>query len=356
VQFIRRHCKAKKVFYISIYERLLSLYSKSGGGNKTPLEDFTTELLVGTLEKDKEVLDKYVNDVLKVDGAGFSIKSQGRYYLDDDINCIVDIVIENDEHVCFVENKVNSCEGERQLERYTKVLNNINKEQGKEIHLRYCTKYYDLKENNFNIDFEQFRWCDIYKYLEQFGEENKLIEEFLIFLRGEDMASAGTFNYEDLMTMKTIYSTIAKMNECLDNIKPKLTETFGKPYERDFERLKEIPCYNAYNMWSENIMGEEGFSTVIVGFFFDDGEESIGLPFAQVNLKVSSNNNKYEAIKNKENEAKEIFDTNYSTSNIFEYSFRKPLSDFISSEKQTEEICEWFEDKINKVKDFISNI
>lgn len=122
MQFIRRHCKAKKVFSISIYERLLSLYSKSGGGNKTPLDDFITELFVGTLEKDKELLDKYVNDVLKVDGAGFLIKSQGRYSLEDDINCIVDIVIENSEHICVVENKVNSCEGERKLERYKKFL------------------------------------------------------------------------------------------------------------------------------------------------------------------------------------------------------------------------------------------
>lgn len=343
------------MFNISIYERLLSLYSKSGGGNKTPLEDFTTELLVGTLENDKELLDKYVNDVLKVDGAGFSIKSQCRYCLEDDINCIVDIVTENDEHVCFVENKVNSCEGERQLERYTKVLSNINKEQGKQIHLRYCTKYYDQKDNNFNIDFRQFRWCDIYKYLEQFSDDNKLIDEFLIFLRGEDMASAGTFSYEDLMTMKTIYSTIAKMDECLDNIKPKLTETFGKPYERDFERAKQIPCFNAYNMWSEKIVGD-GYSTIVVGFFFHDGEESVGLPFVQVSLKISSNNGKYEAFKMKIDEADEIFDTNYSTSNDFEYAFEKPLSDFISSGKQIEDICEWFEDKLKKIKDFVSEI
>lgn len=50
------------------------------------------------------------------------------------------------------------------------------------------------------------------------------------------MVSAGTFNYEGLMTMKTIYSTIAKMDECVDNIKTKLTETFGNHMK---EILKE---------------------------------------------------------------------------------------------------------------------
>lgn len=108
-------------------------------------------------------------------------------------------------------------------------------------------------------------------------------------------------------------------------------------------------------MWSEKILGD-GYSAIVVGFFFHDEEESIGLPFLQVNLKVASSNSKYEALKNKEDEAKELFDKNYSTVNNFEYSFRKPLSDFISSDKQPEDICEWFEDNINKVKDFINNI
>lgn len=343
------------MFNISIYERLLSLYSKSGGGNKTPLEDFTTELLVGTLEKDKELLDKYVNDVLKVDGAGFLIKSQGRYYLDDDINCIVDIVIENDEHVCFVENKVNSCEGERQLERYTKVLNNINKEQGKQIHLRYCTKYYDQKENNFNIDFEQFRWCDIYKYLEQFTDDNKLIEEFLIFLRGEDMASAGTFNYEDLMTMNKINSTIAKMNECLDNVKQKLTESFGETYERDYARLKRIVDNNQYYMWSPNVIGENGEALVVVGFNLDN-EQTNNIPMLMVSLYIDKANSKFKEVKELDEEEKADFCKLHDYGWAIEYAFVKPLSDFISSEKQTEEICEWFEEKINKIKDFVSKI
>lgn len=343
------------MFRISVYERLLSLYSKSGEGNKTPLEDFTTELFVGTIENDKELLDKYVNDVLKVDGVGFSIESQCRYYLEDDINCIVDIVIENDENICFVENKVNSCEGERQLERYTKVLNNISKQERKQIHLRYCTKYYDPKENNFNIDFIQFRWCDIYKYLEQFSDDNKLIDEFLVFLRGEDMASAGTFNYEDLMTMNKINSTIAKMNESLDNVKQKLTESFGETYERDYARLKRIVDNNQYYMWSPNVIGENGEALVVVGFNFDN-EQTNNIPMLMVSLYIDKANSKFKEVKELDEKEKADFCKLHDYGWAIEYAFEKPLSDFISSEKQTEEICEWFEDKINKVKDFISSI
>ena len=124
-----------------IYNRLLELYKKNRASEKTPLEDFITEILVGVLENDNELLDSFVNNILEIEGTGFSIESQVKYNLDNDINCIIDIVVRNDENICFIENKVHSSEGERQLERYSKVLNEIHSFQGKNMFLRYCTKF-----------------------------------------------------------------------------------------------------------------------------------------------------------------------------------------------------------------------
>lgn len=93
---------------------------------------------------------------MKIQGDNFTIKSQRKYQLKDDIDCIVDIVIENEAMICFLENKVNSSEGDRQLERYTKVLNEINVKRNKEVYLRYCTKYYDKKDIK-DINFIQIR-------------------------------------------------------------------------------------------------------------------------------------------------------------------------------------------------------
>ena len=101
-----------------VFNRLLSLYKKNKDSNKTPLEDFNTEILVGILQRDSKLLDSFVNNILKIDGTGFSIESQVKYTLDNDINCIIDMVVSNEENICFIENKVNSSEGERQLERY----------------------------------------------------------------------------------------------------------------------------------------------------------------------------------------------------------------------------------------------
>lgn len=90
---------------IMVFNRLLSLYKKNEDSNKTPLEDSTTEILVGILEKDSDLLDNFVNNILKIDGTGFSIESQVKYNLEDDINCIIDIVLSNEESICFIENK-----------------------------------------------------------------------------------------------------------------------------------------------------------------------------------------------------------------------------------------------------------
>lgn len=336
----------ERVILISIYTRLLSLYRKNRDINKTPLEDFTTELIVGTLETDNGLLDEFINNILLIEGKGFSISSQEKYYLEEDINCIIDIVVKNEDAICFIENKVDSSEGERQLERYSKVLNNIKQSEDKKVYLRYCTKYYDKKEIS-DIDFLQFRWRDTYRFFQK-HKENKIVEEYLEFLRSEGMESAGDFNFQDLIVMSEVNATIAKMDECLDMVKSRLTECFGKPYEYDYERLKQIGKQSQYVMWSRYILGkkESGYSEIAVGFRFSDNK----IPVVIVFIYIEKSNSEFEKIKKMHTEELEsVFDFyDYDEEYIF-YSFEKPVSDFISSENQNEEICKWFTEKINVI-------
>lgn len=251
------------------------------------------------------------------------------------------MVVKNKESICFIENKVNSSEGDRQLERYSNVLNEIKVNDNKRVYLRYCTKYYDKKDIS-NINFEQYRWSDVYTFLNQY-KENKIIEECLEFLRSEGMSSAGDFNFQDLIVLSNINATIAKMDECLDMVKPKLTECFGKPYERDYERLKQICQNEEYVMWTENIIGD-GYSEVIVGFEFRDESK---IPKVIVSLVIAKNNSEFVRFTNKINEGEKIFDGCVEDTGANIYYFEKPLSDFISSSNQSKEICEWFAKKID---------
>ncbi|MDD2620330.1 MAG: PD-(D/E)XK nuclease family protein [Syntrophomonadaceae bacterium] len=315
---------------------------------KIPLEDFTTEILVGILQKNKEILNEFVNQVLKIDGASFKIGSQKKYTLPDDVNCIIDIVIENDSLICFLENKVNSGEGERQLERYSRVLIGLKTEAPKNSYLRYCTKYNDPKEIT-DIDFNQFRWSDVYKFLEC-HQENELIGEFLEFLEEYNMGSVKRFQTHDLLTMNNINSTIAKMDECLDIVKPKLVERFGKTSSNN-DRIKRLYSHEQYAIWTTTGVIGAGDSDVLVGFYLND-EEGNSEPGLLVRLFIDERNSEYKHVKEETSkffEGQDAFDFYDDEDGEYACWYEKSLSDFLSSENQLEEICKWFNEKIDKI-------
>lgn len=68
---------------------------------------------------------------------------------------------------------------------------------------------------------------NIYKRLKAY-EDNKMVKEFLNFLRSEGMATAGDFNFRDLIVLSNINSTMPKIYECFDNVKESFENKFGK--------------------------------------------------------------------------------------------------------------------------------
>lgn len=121
---------------MNIFSRLLKLYRTNS--LKTPFEDFTTEILVGILSENPEILADFVNQVLGIDGSRFQITSQEHFILEGFKNCRVDIIIRSDNMLCFLENKIGSQEGNDQLLRYSRVL---DEHHGQDVtYLRYCTK------------------------------------------------------------------------------------------------------------------------------------------------------------------------------------------------------------------------
>ena len=184
---------------MNIFSRLLKLYRTNSF--KTPLEDFTTEILVGILSQNQELLNAFVNDILKIEGAGFKISSQEHFLSDDGIqNCRVDVIIRNDEILCFLENKVNSLVGNEQLRRYSKVLDKYNTHY--KTHLRYCTKYYDQKVIEEH-GFSQLRWLDIARFLKKWNNV-ELIKEYLQFLKEHHMDNNTTFSAIDLIALENL--------------------------------------------------------------------------------------------------------------------------------------------------------
>ena len=83
---------------MSVLNKIIRLFHKTDSSfTRNPLEDFSTEIVVGIFEENQNMLDSFVNKVLKIEGSNFSIESQKYFIHDESVNCRIDIVIENQE-------------------------------------------------------------------------------------------------------------------------------------------------------------------------------------------------------------------------------------------------------------------
>jgi hypothetical protein len=333
--------------FMNIFERLLRLYKVHKESGKTPLEDFVTEVLAGILQTNQSLRDSFVNEVLLIEGSNFKVSTQIRYSLPDDVNCIIDLVFENEDSICFLENKVMANEGDRQLERYATVLENIKQQSGQNVYLRYCTKMYDPKSVQ-DIDFYQFRWQRVYEFMKK-QEESELITSFLELLRSENMAGTSDFNVGDIMVLKGMIESISKMDEVLDLAKPSFIKFFGQPYQRDYERLKQIPRFNRFSLWTtEKIRNSE--LEIMIGFEFDNIEDhKAPTLFVQVECYDDSMKKLFKPLVQR-------FDYNDLEDGDFLVWFEEPLTNFLSMKNQKEKMVTWYVEKMGEVKKVFEEI
>lgn len=327
---------------MNIFTRLLKLYKNNS--DKTPKEDFTTEIFVGILEKDSEFLDDYVNNFLKIKGEGFEVYSQRSYTLNTASDCRIDMVIENDEKIIFIENKVDSSEGSGQLEKYSKYLNQV---KDKECHLFYCTKIIEEKEVNFS-NFSQFRWKDIYDYYE--NREVELLVEFLEYLEEEGIVMNKKFNFTDMVVMENIVETIAKMDEVLNETSQHLEQNFGKciKYSGRSTQIERNNLYSNYISW---VLNGNGYTDISANFNFNKNEYEV--PHLELVLLVETKSEYFDQFKDAID--KNILNDGLKGTiydNGVNIWVAEPIQNFLSSETQIEDMKGWFKKQIEAMVRF----
>jgi hypothetical protein len=324
---------------VNIYSRLLRLYRTNMV--KTPLEDFTTEILAGLLAGNSEIGDAFVNQVLNITGSGFSFSTQEHFLLNEAgcPDCRVDMIIRSDEVLCFIENKVESREGYIQLERYGLILDSYH--PGLKTYLKYCTKYYDHK-NFEQHEFHQFRWADVYRFLKQW-RTLAAVEEYLAFLNEHDMSDNMDFTLNDLLALQELNSVVKKMDRYLEIIKPIFNRYFDRNKLRDASNLRQIKEYSRYIFHADNIFGESGYSELGVGFDFS------GVPSLKVWIWTDRKNDKSPAFKEMIQEVK----LQSNQENWIGLSI--PITDFVSSENMELEIEKWFVKTFELIKEFVTS-
>jgi hypothetical protein len=311
---------------VNIYSRLLKLYRTNMV--KTPLEDFTTEILAGILDNNKELCNAFINEIIHIEGDCFEISTQERFLLNEDNcpDCRVDLVVRSKEAICFIENKVESREGYIQLERYGRVLDSYKSEN--KTYLRYCTKYHDNKDITYH-EFLQFRWADVYKFLKDW-DSITIIKDYLDFLNDHNMSDNMDFNFKDLIALQEMNQVVKKMDNYFDKIKPSFNKSLGYRL-KDSTLLKQIKEHSRYILIMESPFGS-GYSELGFGFKLSE------TPSLTVWIWCSDKSNKKEEFKKALNVNLNTFNSNKENW----IGLDNPISNFLSLENMELAIEEWF--------------
>lgn len=224
-----------------MFTKLYKLYS--GSIRNTPTEDFTTELLVGVLNAHEDLRTRFCKELLGMHGEDFQVSTQV-YYPSPDLgrmDCFVDMVIENEQEVCFVENKVNSPEGVYQLERYAGVLNGFIRD--KRVHLKYCTKRFEQKDSimtkyEHSHNFSQFHWHHIGALLKDF-QKRPIVKYFIEYLEKQGLHMDMKLKAIDMMTMENIARILSWSEKIIENEKPHFQKLFGNIESRSRHKISE---------------------------------------------------------------------------------------------------------------------
>lgn len=332
----------------SMFHQLFRLCRRSpldkiSSSGKTPIEDFITYSFAGLLNDNKDLKEHFLYSTLKLPKLCYTIYSQRKYDLEGGKYCKIDLVFENTEEkiICFVENKVDSKEGEDQLKRYAKILDSFEYKEY-DTYLVYCTKNYDpkqLKSHSFNY----IRWYDIADILNNYPNKF-LICQFYNFLKSNKMAQKHTLNNSDVATMRNMASTLEFLNECLDQAKPIFTKKFKPPNKVELNRqLRD------WNRWIYSIkrIVDESDSDMNYGFYFDEPRIYVGMYFGY------SDKPYYNSIYSKASKMSDEFSYVSNDDDKIIIYREKFISNLADNPKAISEIKEWFKESFEIFENFI---
>lgn len=333
---------------LNIFSRLYNLKKSAA---KNPEEDFLTEVFAYLLDSNHELLISFLRhfNVLTLEEKVFVDLVEPQKYFDKleghEQNSRVDLVIYLRNHVIFIENKVNSQQGNNQLKRYAEILDvkfDIQKT------LIFLTKNFEQISHDQIITgcnkkglikIKEIRWYEIHDFLLKNANNIDLAVQLLQFLENDmNITSELQFNLSDLIAMKNV-SRILKMME---------KSIYGKVKTVFLEKLKlksqgtspeiQIRRENRYVYYHSG----KGFH-IVLGFFFDSISQ-YDYPRVGIHLWREPNTEKtqdissvlHEIVVNSSN-WKSFDNLNNSTiwANIF---IEKSIVEFLNTENNIESI------------------
>ncbi len=321
-----------------MFIKFFKLCGRDNEGKK-PLEDFTTEAFASVLKLDRTFLEHFC-DSINIPKSNYVISTQIHYKTTDNLDCYIDLVLESKDYICFIENKVNSKEGDSQLSKYQEILQSNFLE--KRRFLRYCTKYREEKIIN-NIDFLQYTWHQVASLAQP--PTNSITHSFYTFLKFHGMANNHSLTENKLTTMSGLQDTLITVNHYIEEAQLSFIETFCKTMPKRVSSTSVTARgSNRIGNRIPNIIDEEpNYNEIMYSIDLDEP--------ARLNAHIFLNKN----CKDKNSfieSAKPFFKVHESIFGVAIH-LNKELGYYIDLEDPTYEIKQWFDNAFQELKDFM---
>jgi PD-(D/E)XK nuclease superfamily len=329
----------------TVFEQLLNLYQKEE--LSIPTEDFTTEVLAGVLKSNQKMLDDFAQRVLNQQGSNWKVMTQVFYPLENDINCIVDMVLYNEDAIAFIENKVDSHLHTQQLDRYEKVLLQLLGEQSiKRASLHYCTKRLEDVDTSFEVNFGYFRWKDVYAFLAEY-EEDTLVRAFLCYLERKKLMKPLELEAYELDILRDIPTLFHKLEAILEPIRVEVEKRFGPVNMKEGkQQTSHLAEHSRYTVRTSPVFGG-AFSDITAGFTFENE------PSLLVQVWCNRKNKQSELFRKIITENEEVFDAILLKEKGWGVRFQLPLKEIFHYSDQYKTIQQWVTTHLDFIESFV---
>lgn len=258
------------------------------------MEDYLTEIFAEVLQREDIFRDFLITGVgLELNGAIVikevttqkTYSKQDNHATDSRPDIMIRFTAGKTSHVLFIENKLDSMEGDQQLRRYADHLKSYESD-GCLTHLIYITKGHDPKDKNTIINsgtratFYQLRWFQVYKGLEKHRSE--LVNILLEFMEELQLNDSRRFIPQDIYAIQNIERIIRMMDSCLDGpVEETVSSLFSRStgWTNRFVQLKDH-----YRYMKQNVQGD--FAVIYFGFHLTEDD----YPVVSVVFKIIPKN------------------------------------------------------------------
>lgn len=254
--------------------------------DKEQIEDILTEIVAAVLENSEEITKTWLDRVGVADAAGsrvvaittqYRLAGMTQHETDSRIDLVIRLDTVNGPHVVFVESKVDSKQGEAQLQRYAELLAWECREQKAVGSLVFITRDFEQVEKptvpGFSFQFCLARWFHFYDILRTRSNSDGLEKQLKLLMKENSMSLGNQFRSTDLVALESFHSAKALMDESLTEISERWRGLLGKG-GRLHKTMGQLRLHGRY-MIATKFTGFEA----LLGYWLPEGnaDESVSL-------------------------------------------------------------------------------